>query len=118
MHVDFDQHGEPVRLHLTRDEWRACTEFDQPDWEPLEHHVPATMWGEFMWMYRVRPEGKGIEAYKHTLTRQYLHLDHNNRAWQWNPDGTWTQIPVTEALADTLDPSRSESSRDINTIER
>lgn len=91
MHVDFDQQGEPVRLHHTRAEWKEWTEFVEPNWEPLEHHVPETMWGEFMWMYRVRPEGKGIEAYKHILTRQYFHLDHNGRAWQSHPS-------ITEAL--------------------
>jgi hypothetical protein len=88
--VELNQDGEPIRVHLTPQEWRDCTEFDEPDWEPLERAVADDLWGEFMWMYRVRAEGHGIKAYKHRETRRYLHLDHGGRAWRWHPDGTWT----------------------------
>ena len=108
MHVEFDERGEPVRTHLTRQEWNECTEFDEPNWEPLERHVPEGLWGEFMWMYRVLPEGRGIEAYKHRDTRRYLHLDHNGRAWQWKPDGSWTHVAVASALRDALEVRERE----------
>lgn len=114
MHVDFDERGEPIRLHLSRHEWKECAEFDEPNWEPLERHVPEEIWGNFMWMYRIRPEGQGIEAYKHRDTRRYLHLDHNGRAWRWHPDGTWTRISVTQALAETFDLRTPQPARTVN----
>lgn len=53
-------------------------------------------------MYRVRPEGRAIEAYKHRTTRQNRDLDHSGRAWRWRFDGNWTRTSITAALADTL----------------
>ncbi|MEX1004140.1 MAG: hypothetical protein WD156_02070 [Acidimicrobiia bacterium] len=118
MDIELNNDGEPVRLHLTGQEWRDCTEFDEPDWEPLERHVPESLWGEFMWMYRVRPEGRGIEAYKHRDTRRYLHLDHSNRAWQWQPDGWWDRIAISEALARSVDPRLRSARRTTQCFSR
>ena len=49
MDIELNQDGEPIRLHLTRQEWNDCAEFDEPDREPLERAVPSTLWSEFMW---------------------------------------------------------------------
>jgi hypothetical protein len=42
-----------------------------PNWAPLEARLAASLCAEFMWMYRDR----GVEHYKHTVTRLYLLLD-------------------------------------------
>jgi hypothetical protein len=118
VNVEPNQDGEPIRLHLTHREWRDCTEVDQPDWEPLERAVPAHLWGEFMWMYRIRPEGRGIEAYKHRQTRRYLHLDHDGRAWQWKPDGTWTRVPKAIALDRAIDEREDLRRPGVDPIQR
>jgi hypothetical protein len=42
-----------------------------PNWALLEAKLPGELCAEFMWMYRER----GIEFYKHSITRRYLLLD-------------------------------------------
>ncbi len=46
-----------------------------PNWSPLEAKLAAPLCAEFMWMYRDR----GVEHYKHTITRLYLLLDASGR---------------------------------------
>lgn len=102
MDAQLNEDREPIRLHLTRQEWKACTEFDEPDSEPLERAVAAHLRGEFMWMSRVRPEGQGIETYKHRDTRRYLHLDHAGQAWEWQTDGSWVRTTVDAAVRQAI----------------
>jgi hypothetical protein len=47
---------------------------------------------EFMWMFRIDLEdGSVVEAYKHSWTRQYLHLDHDGRAYVLRGDGRYEE---------------------------
>ena len=53
-----------------------------------------------MWMFRVDLEdGAVVEAYKHSWTRQYLHLDREGRAYVFRGDG-WYEETDPEALLD------------------
>lgn len=52
------------------------------NWTPLEHRLAPELCAEFMWMYRE----KGIEYYKHIVTRRYLRLDQGGRCLAWTDD--------------------------------
>ncbi len=56
--------------------------FDNPNWEPLEHLIGAKC-SEFMWMRR---EGK-VEFYKHINTRRYLRLDAEGHCYREGSGG-------------------------------
>ena len=53
------------------------------NWTPLEQKLSLEFCGEFMWMFR----DKGIEHYKHIVTRRYLRLDQDGRCLGWTTDG-------------------------------
>ncbi len=70
---------------------------DEPDWDPLHAALPMKHCNGFMWMYRVPWNDETIEAYKHGITRRYLHLDHSGRAYLYRPD-EYVETPVGIAL--------------------
>ena len=45
------------------------------DWAPLERRLAPALCAEFMWMCRV----KGIECYRHVVSRRHLFLDAGGR---------------------------------------
>jgi hypothetical protein len=54
----------------------------EPDWAPLEAVLELELCGGFMWMFEVElSTGVRVHAYKHRLTRRYLYLDTEARAW-------------------------------------
>ncbi|MFG1820559.1 hypothetical protein ACGFIF_42850 [Kribbella sp. NPDC049174] len=57
-------------------------EVTDPNWGPLEMHLPPEKCGDWMWMSRVRTGRRVIEQYKHRETRSYVCLDHNGKAWR------------------------------------
>lgn len=74
-----------------------------PDWRPLLDFAPDEI-PEFMWMYRVELEdGSVIEAYKHSWTRQYLHLDERGRAYEFMGGRSWEEVDGRALLAKSLD---------------
>jgi hypothetical protein len=57
------------------------TRADSPNWKPLLHLARVYV-AEFMWMFEVELEGGvRIHAYKHVITRRYLHLSEDGRAF-------------------------------------
>lgn len=51
-----------------------------PDWAPLLAFVGESSAGEFMWMSQVDlADGGVMHAYKHIVTRRYLHLAGDGR---------------------------------------
>lgn len=66
----------------------------EPDWEPLE----SVLVHGFMFMGYC----EGRRMYKHRLTRNYLHLDADGRAYRWEQDH-YQAIPVEEAIADAFE---------------
>jgi hypothetical protein len=72
---------------------------DRPDWEPLLALVGEPTVGEFMWMTEIAlPGGRAIQAYKHIVTRRYLHLTEDSQALGRTATGRWCAVDTDEAL--------------------
>lgn len=67
------------------------------DWDPLHDVLPMKHCNGFMWMYRSTWNEETVEVYKHGITRRYLHLDHNGRAYEYHSD-RYVEIPVDDAV--------------------
>lgn len=70
----------------------------EPTWEPLERIVGRQNLPAFMYMGEVQTGEKRIVLYKHIVTRFYLNLDEEGRAYRYTCSGYHT-IPLDEALA-------------------
>jgi hypothetical protein len=76
---------------------------DEPDWEPLLALMAPELVGWFMWMFPITlADGTRVEAYKHRMTRRYLYLDADLRAWTYRQDGRYalaaSVAPVLEEV--------------------
>jgi len=84
----------------------------RPDWRPLIQFAPDEV-PDFMWMFRdFLEDGSVVEAYKHTWTRQYLHLDEEGRAYVFlggGRDASYEEVDRDALLEDVLrdQPSRA-----------
>lgn len=79
------------------------TGWDEPVWEPL-----LTLLGiyveDFMWMYRVTlKDGTCVHAYKHRITRRYLHLSEDDRAFVYEEPDFYREVDSRE-LVDRVMP--------------
>jgi len=72
-----------LRLSRILDAWAEECLGDDPDWGPLERAIPRQWCGGFMWMNRIEADGVVIELYKHGITRRYLNLDQDNKAYSF-----------------------------------
>jgi hypothetical protein len=69
---------------------------DHPDWDPLTH----ALLGWFMWMFEVElADGRKVHAYKHIVSRDYLHLTHDGRAFVFRPEHSYVEVDLEEAVA-------------------
>jgi hypothetical protein len=69
---------------------------EQPDWDPLTH----ALLGWFMWMFEVElADGRKLHAYKHIVTRDYLHLTHDGRAFVFRPEHSYVEVDLEDAVA-------------------
>lgn len=78
----------------------------EPDWGPLERLAeddPLVL-GGFMWMFSVRLEdGRTLQAYKHHVTRRYLHLAGDLAAFEYHGDAEkeeYVSVPLALTLRD------------------
>ena len=54
----------------------SITQGERPDWGPLLDAVDEQLTDDFMWMFEVLlANGTPLQAYKHRMTRRYVHLD-------------------------------------------
>ena len=70
----------------------------EPYWTPLEEALGAA--GADGWMYMgaaVSNDGLVIHLYKHHITRQYINLSADGRAWRYGGDG-YEESPRLEAI--------------------
>jgi hypothetical protein len=82
----------------------------RPDWRPLLAFAPDEI-PEFMWMFRVDLEdGTVVEAYKHSWTRQYLHLDSVGRAYVFRGRGFYEEVDPRSLLEEVLEGCESRAS--------
>ena len=72
----------------------------EANWKPLEEKLTPTECGGFMYMGRL----KGIELYKHGLTRRYLNLGDDGKAYRHLGRGRFEKIPFAEALSWVAEP--------------
>jgi hypothetical protein len=81
----------------------------RPDWRPLIEFAPDEV-PDFMWMFRdFLEDGSVVEAYKHTWTRQYLHLDEAGRAYVFIGGVSYEEVDPHALLEQVLEgqPSRA-----------
>jgi hypothetical protein len=75
-----------------------------PDWTALEDLIRDEVLGYFMWMAKIELEdGSRVDLYKHRVTRGYLHLDSNGRAFHYTEDGRYQEVDPAAALAAVID---------------
>ena len=67
----------------------------ESNWKPLEERLGSTRCAGFMFMGRVN----GINQYKHGISRQYLFLDDEGRAYEAAGRNGLREIPIEEALS-------------------
>jgi len=72
----------------------------EPTWKPLEAKLGAPRCAGFMFMGR----SNGINHYKHGLSRRYLFLDDEGRAYEAAGRNEFQEIPFDEALAQVEEP--------------
>ena len=81
----------------------VVTQFDKPCWAALEQAVGTALAGSFMWMDEVRlNDGTRVHAYKHVMTRRYLHLAADGTALAWRADATYRMIDAATAIRTAL----------------
>jgi hypothetical protein len=69
-------------------------------WKPLEKKLKPAQRAGFMFMGRLN----GVNLYKHGLTRRYLNLGDDGRAFRYLDRGRFEEIPFEEALAWVCEP--------------
>ena len=67
----------------------------EPNWKPLEARLSPARCAGFMFMGRLN----GINQYKHGISRRYLLLDDEGRAYQAFGKNEFREVPIAEALA-------------------
>ncbi len=72
----------------------------EPNWKPLEARLGPARCAGFMFMGRVI----GINQYKHGISRRYLFLDDDGRAYEAAGRNEFREIPFEEALARVTEP--------------
>jgi hypothetical protein len=72
----------------------------EPSWKPLEARLGPARCAGFMFMGRVN----GINQYKHGLSRRYLFLNDDGRAYEAAGRSESREIPFDEALARVTEP--------------
>ena len=72
----------------------------QANWKPLEERLGPARCTGFMYMGKTN----GINQYKHGLSRRYLNLSDDGRAFLQIDRGRFKEIPFSEALAWVAEP--------------
>jgi hypothetical protein len=72
----------------------------QANWKPLEDRLGPARCAGFMYMGRIN----GVNLYKHGLSRRYLNLSDEGRAFRQLDRGRFEEIPFSEALAWVAEP--------------
>lgn len=74
-------------------------QFDRPVWEPLVALFGEDLAGWFMWMCEIELEDQSpLHSYKHSATRSYLYLTEDGRAFVYQSDESYEEIPVGRAV--------------------
>lgn len=75
------------------------SQFDVPNWLPLERLIGFRLADWFMWMNELTlADGTAVHAYKHIATRRYFHLGEDDRAFLYTRSGSYEEIALEEAI--------------------
>jgi hypothetical protein len=80
---------------------------DSPNWAPLIAAVGEEVTAGFMWMFEVATsDERRLHAYKHIVTRRYVHLDEDGNAFYFADidDHTYRPIALDRILDAVLSP--------------
>ena len=87
----------------------------ESNWKPLEERLGSARCAGFMFMGRAN----GINQYKHGISRQYLFLDDEGRAYEAPGRNEFREIPVEEAICriagEDLDPFMGDGEGGVRT---
>lgn len=72
----------------------------EANWKPLEERLKPAQCAGFMFMGHMN----GVNLYKHGLSRRYLNLGDDGRAYRYLGRGRFAEIPFEEALAWVAEP--------------
>lgn len=62
----------------------SVVQIDVPCWTPLMLRLPERRCSTYMWMHEVElQDGARLHAYKHSITRQYLHIGEDGSLWRY-----------------------------------
>jgi hypothetical protein len=76
---------------------------DAPAWAPLEAAISSELAEWFMWMHEIQLiDGSQLHAYKHLITRRYLHLAEDGRAFDYRVDGLYGEVALASAIVRTF----------------
>src|ERR1039458_5609739 len=79
----------------------------EANWKPLEARLGAARCAGFMFMGCLN----GINQYKHGLSRRYLFLDDEGRAYEAAGRNKFREVPFDEALARVEEPLKELGER-------
>ncbi len=75
------------------------TQGDNPDWAPLVAVIGEILPGWFMWMFEVELiDGRILNAYKHRMTRQYIHLSRIGAAFDYRHPDYYLQVDLAMSI--------------------
>ena len=73
---------------------------ERPDWEPLAN----ALLGWFMWMHEVElADGRRVHAYKHRMSRRYLHVSSDETAFEYWGDDGYREVELDVAILRVLE---------------
>ena len=82
----------------------AVVQAEDPSWSSLEAVLGTELARWFMWMYELRLEdGTRVDAYKHVVTRRYLHLSGTGSALRYGVEGHYLGVDLASAITTTFE---------------
>ena len=73
---------------------------DRPTWDPMLALAGEELTGWFMWMFEIRlDDGTAVHAYKHQMTRRYVHLGEDGRAFAYTGGDSYQEVDPQALLA-------------------
>lgn len=82
----------------------TLVQYDEPVWGPLLSAIGEELTGWFMWMHELElSDGTRVHAYKHQMTRRYLHLSDDGRAFEYTGSDDYIACERGDAVQEALE---------------
>jgi hypothetical protein len=90
---------DPFAMPANRKTRGEMVNYESPNWAPLEKLVGLELAELFMWMFEVELRNRTrLHAYKHHITRSYLHIAMNGRCFNYVGEGYYRQVSQYHAV--------------------